>query len=90
MGKEELIMKLLPNEFSEFLSPIMFVFSIIVAYYSPNASIIGNMKNNNWQYGKIENISSYVFWVLCVKLIVLFVGFLSITLLSVSCKIDVL
>ena len=82
-------MKLLLNEFCEFLTPIMFVLSIIVAYYGPNARIIGNVNNNYWQYGKIENISSYVSGVLCVTLIDLFVGFLSITLLSVLCKIDV-
>ena len=73
--KEELLMKLLLNEFGELLTPIVFVLSIIVAYYGPNARIIGNVKNNYWPYEKIENISSYFSRVLYFTLIHLFLGF---------------
>ena len=87
--KEELLMKLLLNELVELLTPIMFVISFIVAYYGPNATIIGNVKNNYWQYGKIENISNYVVIVLIVTVIDLCVGLWSISFITILCKINV-
>ena len=44
------------KEFLEILVPIVYICSFIIAYYGPNASIIGNVKNDYWQFEKVENL----------------------------------
>ena len=62
--KDQLLMKLLINEITEFLTPIMFLIAFIIAYCGPNATIIGNVQNDYWQYHKVERLSSYIFGIL--------------------------
>ena len=44
------------KEYFELAIPFVYCTSFVVAYYGPNASIIGNVKNDYWQYKKVENI----------------------------------
>ena len=73
LRKEELLMKLIVNEITELLTPIIFLITFIMAYIGPNATIIGNVQNNYWQYHKIEDPLSYV----CGILLMTAIDFLS-------------
>ena len=44
------------REFLEVLIPAAYSLSFLIAYYGPNAEILGIVKNNYWQYKKIENV----------------------------------
>ena len=70
LRKEELLMKLIINEITELLTPIIFLITFIMAYIGPNATIIGNVQNNYWQYHKIEDPLSYICGILLMAAIV--------------------
>ena len=45
------------KEFLEILVPTVYMCSFVIAYYGPNAEIFGNVKNDYWQYEKVEDLS---------------------------------
>ena len=69
LRKEELLMKLIVNEITELLTPVIFVITFVMAYAGPNATIIGNVQNNYWQYHKIEDPFSYISGILFMTVI---------------------
>ena len=44
------------KEFLEVLIPMAYSISFLIAYYGPNAEIIGNVKNDYWQYKKVTDV----------------------------------
>ena len=44
------------KEFLEMLVPCVYCISFVIAYYGPNAGIIGNVKNDYWQFEKVEDL----------------------------------
>ena len=86
--KLRLLMKLLINEIVEFLTPLIFLITFIIAYYGPNATIIGNVQNNYWQYGCVENLLSYVSVILLMTIVDLSSAVISVCLLWRICKIN--
>ena len=86
--KLRLLMKLLINEIVEFLTPLIFLITFIIAYYGPNATIIGNVQNNYWQYGCVENLLSYVSVILLMTIVDLSSAVISVCLLWKICKIN--
>ena len=40
----------------EALVPLAYVITILIAYYGPNANILGNIGNSQWQYEAIPDI----------------------------------
>ena len=61
---EQMMVKLMLNETIEFLVPICYVVAISIAYYGPNADIIGNIQNDYWQYEKIDSLPRYLIGIL--------------------------
>ena len=51
-----LISKLILIELLEVLVPVSYVITVLIAYYGPNAEILGNIKNDYWQYEAIDDI----------------------------------
>ena len=45
------------KELFELLVPLVYILSFVIAYYGPNAEIFGNVKNDYWQYEKVEDLS---------------------------------
>ena len=86
--KEELMMKLMLNETAEFLTPIAHMIAVSIAYYGPNADIMGNIKNDYWEYESIDSLSSYLESLLYMTLIDTLSGVMSIILLWSFCRID--
>ena len=36
--------------------PVVYCISFVIAYYGPNAEILGNVKNDYWQYQKVNSV----------------------------------
>ena len=51
-----LVSKLILIELQEVLVPVSYVITVLIAYYGPNAEILGNIRNDYWQYESIEDI----------------------------------
>ena len=51
-----MISKLILIELLEVLVPVSYVITVLIAYYGPNAEILGNIKNDYWQYEAIDDI----------------------------------
>ena len=43
-------------ELTEGITPLAYATAIAMAYYGPNAKILGNIKNDYWGYEKVEDI----------------------------------
>ena len=56
------MLALIINESVEIFMPVAYVITLLMAYYGPNAKILGNIKNSAWQYSAIENIGSTTKW----------------------------
>ena len=78
------------KETLELMLPISYCLVLIISFFGPNAEIMGNIKNDYWQYQKIENIS------IPLKKIGLFLiadivrVTISTLILKIYCKIDFL
>ena len=51
-----MIQKLALAELTEAFTPIVFAIGFSMAYYGPNSTILGNVKNDYWDYQKVENV----------------------------------
>ena len=82
---EELIM----TERIESVIPFTYLLTFLMAYYGPNAEILGNIKLTIWQYQSVADIEDYIKNLL--KLLV--IDFSSFAtngiLLWITCKINV-
>ena len=56
--KKSLITTLMLNETVDFFTTVAYALAISIAYHGPNAGIIGNIKNDYWQYHAIESLSN--------------------------------
>ena len=41
----------------EIIIPIAYLVCLLIAFYGPNAEILGNVKNNYWQFQSIDDIT---------------------------------
>ena len=44
------------KEFMELSIPAVYCASFLMAYYGPNAEVLGNVRNDYWQFEKVENV----------------------------------
>ena len=44
------------KEFLELLIPMIYGVSFVIAFYGPNAEILGNIKNDYWQFEKVDSL----------------------------------
>ena len=88
--KVNAILSLIVNEATEFVVPISYVIVVSMAYFGPNAEIIGNIKNGLWHYTAIENFDETLFWITILFLFDLASTLVSFILLRVFCKINIL
>ena len=50
------------NEKVVYIVPLTYCICFLMAYYGPNAGIIGNVKNTSWHFGMVEDISKPIFF----------------------------
>ena len=84
----QLLQELVISEMVDVMIPITYLLTFILAYYGPNAELIGNVRNGYWQYTKTEDVNhtiEYVFMFLLVDVCSLLV---SAALLWCFCRIN--
>ena len=70
--------------------PIAYSICLWMAYFGPNAEIIGNVKNSYWQYSAIKNIDVTLVWIAIMFLVDFGSTVISIVLLRWFCKMNIL
>ena len=83
-------LSLIVNESVEVAMPIAYALCLLLAYYGPNAEILGNIKNSDWQYAAIEDIVSTYKWTGILFTVDIASGVLSLIVLWWCCKINIL
>ena len=58
--KTEETLQLFAIETIEFLVPIIYSITFVMAYYGPNAELIGNIRNNDWNFQSVDDIASFL------------------------------
>ena len=78
------------NERCEIVVPLIYILTFLMAYFGPNAELIGNVKLTIWQYQAVKDINKFlenVFFLFVIDLIGAVVnGFL----LWMTCQINCL
>ena len=75
------------NEKVVYIVPLAYCICFLLAYYGPNAMIIGNVKNTSWHFGMVENISEPLYMMLALFFIDLISILLWTYLLQHFCSI---
>ena len=83
-----LLQELIINEIVEFMVAPAYLATFLVAFYGPNAELIGNIKNGFWQFEETSDISHTVIFVVNFFLIDLCSLFISAILLWKFCLIN--
>ena len=86
--KETLLTTLMLTEIVEFLTPLAYVIAVCVAYYGPNANIIGDIRNDYWQYQSIEYLPTFLSRLFCSIVIDLLCGVITLVVFWCSCRIN--
>ena len=84
-----MVSELMINETTEFIIPASFIITFVIAYHGPNALMIGGLRNELWQYEKVEDVLLYLtgaFQMILVDLTSAIISFIS---LKIFCKINV-
>lgn len=55
-----LLQELAIAELTEFHAPLSLIMTIVLAFFGPNAAILGNISNDYWQYEAIKDINEYL------------------------------
>ena len=58
--KKSALIDIVLAELTEGVTPLAYAITFAMAYYGPNAHILGNVKNSYWGYSKVEDIG-YLF-----------------------------
>ena len=89
IGKQiGLLQELVISEMVEVVIPLTYLLTFIVAYYGPNAELIGNVRNGYWQYTKTEDVGHTIEYVFMFFLVDVCSLIISATLLWYFCRIN--
>ena len=61
MEQAELLQTLVINETVEIMVPLTYLLCFLLAYYGPNAELIGDIANSYWQYSAVEDVGGTIF-----------------------------
>ena len=88
--ERNIILKLVLAELCEGLIPLAYAICFAMAYYGPNANLIGNVRNDFWQY-KAVNDAGWTFVVMFGMFAMDLVSlFLNAGIIWVTCNINLL
>ena len=54
--REYQLSKLILTELMEIIVPLVYIVTVVIGYNGPNAEILGNIRNDYWQYESIDDI----------------------------------
>ena len=58
--KKEETLRLFSIETVEFITPLVYAITFLIAYYGPNATILGNIRNSDFAYKEVEDVKSFI------------------------------
>lgn len=58
--KEEEVQMLVVCEMMEILVPLVYLSTFFIAYYGPNANILGNIRNEYWQFTAVKDVEKLI------------------------------
>ena len=73
----------------EAIVPVTFMLIFTMAYYGPNAEIIGNVKFNQWHFKAITDLEQYVSNLALLFIVDLSSAMISGVILWTTCKINI-
>ena len=73
----------------EAIIPVTFMLIFIMAYYGPNAEIIGNVKFTQWHFNAITDLEEYLSKIALYFIVDLSSAMISGAILWTTCKINV-
>ena len=83
------MLNLIINESVEILLPIAYVICFLMAYLGPNAEIMGNIKNDYWQFIAIDDLGHNLMWLGIMFVVDLGSSVISVFVLWRYCKTNV-
>ena len=87
---DEALKCLVVEEYFELLIPFVYCTSFVLAYYGPNSDVLGNVRNDYWQYEKVENLAEKLGNVTSFAVIIAVKGLVFSLGLWIVCKINML
>ena len=87
---DETVKCLVVEEYFELLIPFVYCGSFVLAYYGPNSEVIGNVRNDYWQYEKVENLPEKLENISSFAIIVAARGFIFSCGLWITCRVNIL
>ena len=87
-SEQVVLTTLMLNETLDLSITIAYMLSISIAYYGPNAGIIGNVQNDYWQYHTISSFSKYLTGISYSILIDISCGVATLIALKYFCNIN--
>ena len=86
--KQSLITTLMLNETVDFLTTVAYALAISIAYHGPNAGIIGNIKNDYWQYHVIDSLPDLLTGISYSMIVDATCGAITLLMLWSCCRIN--
>ena len=86
----ELLQELAIAEMVEFVVPLVYLICFCIAYFGPNAKLIGNVSNDYWQYVKVKDFGHTITNVCAFFIIDLLSGVSCSIVLFIFCKISLM
>ena len=86
---QEIIEELSLTERIETIVPLTYMICFAIAYYGPNAEILGNVKLDLWQYKPVLDFGNYIRGVFILFVIDFMSLFLNGIILLTTCKINI-
>ena len=84
------LLALVINEVVEAVVPLTYLICFMMAYYGPNAELIGNIRNGYWQYTPVSNIERFIKNVLLYFFVDFTSAIISAILLWTFCRINII
>lgn len=83
-----LLQELVINEIVEFMVPPAYLATFVIAFYGPNAELIGNVRNGYWQFTQTSDIDHTIRFVVILFCIDLCSLLISAIFLWIFCRIN--
>ena len=89
-SRNEGIEELALTEIFEILTPLAYALAVVIAYYGPNAFILGNIRSSLWEYQEIKDLEGSMIALFQMFAIDLLSGVVAIIVLWKCCSVNFL
>ena len=85
-----LLQELVVNEFVECMVPMAYLLCLVIAYFGPNAELIGNVSNSYWAFTAIDDIENTILVIVIYFLVDFLSTIVNYILLQSWCRINLM